>query len=147
MSYYVSQICYSRAWALDVEAVILQQQLCCKAHQRILIPQAFSAPGAPAQHWYKCLCSHRMDWIDELIYPKLSLKKKTIWALFQLDQFPSSPRKQPDVTLGSSKHRKRLDSRKKCRAIGWILAYTGMSPNVNLQPSKREMQPGKYMIE
>lgn len=35
----------------------------------------FPAAGAPAQCWRKCLYSHRMDWIDELIYPKLSLKK------------------------------------------------------------------------
>lgn len=77
-----------------------------------------------------------MDWIDELIYPKLSLKKEVL-APLQLDQFPSSPYKQLDATVGSNKDRRQIDDGKNCLAIGRIYTDAAVSPNLNPNLEKR----------
>lgn len=120
-------------WTLWLWSFSSHYALSSQAHPH---SPGFPAAGAPAQRWPKCLYSHRMDWIDELIYPKLSLKKN-VWAFLQLDQFPSSPYKQLDATVGSSNHRRQIDGGKNCLAMGWIDADAAMSPNVNVNQEKR----------
>lgn len=140
----MSQIFYSRVWVLDIGPLILQQQLCCAVYQPALIPQAFSGPGAPAQCWHKCLCSHRMDWIDDLIYGKLPLQK--MFELFYSWINSAVQCMNSWMQLWVASNRRQFDGGKKCLGRGWILAYTVMSPNKNLQPSRREMEPTKHII-
>lgn len=116
-------------WSLSSKDPVFQAS---QAHPHSI---GFPAAGAPAQCWHKSLYSHRMDWIDELIYPKLS--QKNVWDLLQLDRFSTSPCKQLDATVGSSKHRRQIDVGKNCLALRWVYGDAAVSPNVNFNLEKR----------